>query len=276
MCDGPTIEHCRKKRGERVWHIRRCRVCGHGFVANRPALDELRAIYAGETHHELIEISRELLETDISRRVRRIITRIARLTDDRDGVLDVGSGHGGFSFHLQQMGFTRLLLIDLDPRAAAAAQHIDGAEFRQCAFEDVSPADGPFAAIVMSQILEHALDPMDWLGRARALLSPGGVLAIALPNFGGVYRLLGSRDPMLCPPVHLNHFTPRSLRIALEASGLRVLRGESSSAVRVSSVRRRFSAPRRAAAIVWNALSRPLDFTTRGIILCAYAGRAEA
>src|SRR5205807_7246343 len=82
------------------------------------------------------------------------------------------------------------------------------------------PDRGPFAAIGMSQVLEHALDPMGWLRHARQLLIPGGVLVIAVPNFSGVYRLLGKRDPFLMPPIHLNYFTPKSLRLAFEAAGL--------------------------------------------------------
>ena len=73
----------------------------------------------------------------------------------------------------------------------------------------------------MSHVLEHSLRPLDWLAHAAKLLSPDGILAIAIPNFGGIYRFLGERDPWIIPPVHLQFFTPRSLRRALESSGLR-------------------------------------------------------
>src|SRR6185436_16557697 len=106
-----------------------------------------------------------------------------------------------------------------DPRARCAVERVPGSTFYACTFEDLTDP-GPYDAIVMSHVLEHALDPAAWLGRARALLAPGGVLAIALPNFGGVYRLLGSRDPFIIPPVHLNYFTARSLGLALRAAGL--------------------------------------------------------
>ena len=66
----------------------------------------------------------------------------------------------------------------------------------------------------MSHVLEHSLQPLDWLKHAWKLLSDDGILAIALPNFGGVYRFLGERDPWIIPPVHLQFFTPRSLRQA--------------------------------------------------------------
>jgi hypothetical protein len=119
----------------------------------------------------------------------------------------------------------------------------------------------------MSQVLEHALDPSDWISRAARLLSPGGVLAIALPNFVGVYRLLGVKDPFLCPPIHLNHFTPASMRLLLERSGLRVVRVCSESRVDPGSAQ--------LARSLWNVLSRPLAVTARGVMLWAIATKPE-
>jgi hypothetical protein len=158
-------------------------------------------------------------------------------------------------------------LIDLDPRSQQAAKAIPGATFYGCMLEELSDP-GPYGAIMMSQVLEHAMEPMSWLDRAADLLAPGGVLAVLLPNFSGVYRLLGASDPMIIPPIHLNHFTSRSLRLALAKAGLHVARVASTSQI---SCPKDSSPLQRLVRASWNWLSVPLNGTTRGIILHAYA-----
>ncbi len=196
------------------------------------------------------------------------------LTHLRGRTLDVGAGDGGFSFHLRELGFQPNLLLDLDERARAAAQqHLPDARFRVGSFEELSEPD-PFDAIIMSQVLEHALDPIDWLRRAHSMLSPGGVLAVALPNFNGVYRLLGNRDPFIIPPIHLNYFTPASLRLALTDCDLRVAHMDSRSDITPRNNRRGLRGLALAATVrLWNFAGIPLNSTSRGIILRAFATR---
>ena len=73
------------------------------------------------------------------------------------------------------------------------------------------------------KILEHALDVNGWVRKAGSLLAPGGVLAIALPNFGSFLRLaLQENDPYVCPPAHLNYFTAKNLSLLLQRHGFSV------------------------------------------------------
>ncbi|HZK80823.1 MAG TPA: methyltransferase domain-containing protein, partial [Humisphaera sp.] len=148
-----------------------------------------------------------------------------------------------------------------------------GAIFARTRFEDFH-ADRPLSAIVMSQILEHALDPLQWLSRAAAMLSSQGILAIALPNFAGPYRVLGRRDPFIIPPIHLNYFTPASLKIALRKSGLNGLGMKSWSRVNTGYPTRKMPVSRKVFGHVWNAGASILNSTPFGIILVAYAKRA--
>lgn len=65
---------------------------------------------------------------------------------------------------------------------------------------------GPFSAIVMSQVSSTRWTRWTGSNVPPRVLSPKGVLAVAVPNFGGIYSFLGARDPFLIPPVHLNFF----------------------------------------------------------------------
>jgi len=186
----------------------------------------------------------------------------------------VGSGGGSSTLCLHQAGFREHLLIDFDPRAGFATQHIPNSRFEQIAFESLTEASGPFDVIVMSHVLEHSLKPLDWLSHAAKLLSHDGILAIAIPNFGGVYRFLGERDPWIIPPVHLQYFTPGSMRRALESSGLSVIRIASRSSVTLDPVDRELSVKSKLVRRAWNALAIGLNQTARGIVMHAFARRA--
>lgn len=266
VCGSGSSLYCEKVAYGSVWAINRCRSCGHGFVVNRPNLETLDRIYSSDSSHHPTGGG-----PPPAPRKLRLIERLVRLSGERGDSLDVGSGNGEFSFQLARHGY-RPVLIDVDARAQAMARHVPNAEFHVALFENFT-YPRRFSAIVMSQVLEHALDPLAWLRHARELLSDKGVLAVALPNFGGLYRLLGRRDPMLIPPLHLNYFTPRSLRLAFEAAGLTPLAFDSSSRVVTERRDRAFSLKRRVVGRAANAVGWVFDRTPRGIMLHGYAGR---
>ena len=92
----------------------------------------------------------------------------------------------------------------------------------------------------MSQVLEHSWDPNAWFEKARRLLATGGIVAIALPSFGSVFRMvLGVGDPCSCPPWHLNFFDRRAIGVLLEKHGFRGRATQCVTRVPLFSVTRR-------------------------------------
>jgi 2-polyprenyl-3-methyl-5-hydroxy-6-metoxy-1,4-benzoquinol methylase len=252
----------------RIWTIRRCLDCGHGFVEDRPTHGFLSEIYSNDSSHHAMSDTHSRLKKP-SRVHDRTTAKICSLTRGRGFSLDIGSGSAIRSLSLHKHGFSPVM-IDLDPRARRAANRVPNGIFQYCSFEDFM-CDKPFSVILMSHVLEHALYPIQWLDRARQMLSQQGVLAVLLPNFTGVYRLLGSHDPFLLPPVHLNFFSPRSLKLAFQMAGLRPVAFETRSYVPTQHQIRKFSMFRKVMGHAWNLLSKPLDFTPWGIILHGYA-----
>ena len=69
-------------------------------------------------------------------------------------------------------------------------------------------------------LIEHVEDPQDFLQRARRLLIPGGTLVLTTPDSEHFLRyFMGCRWPMLQPMQHLQYFSRRALRLALEKAG---------------------------------------------------------
>lgn len=69
--------------------------------------------------------------------------------------------------------------------------------------------------MVLCDVLEHVGNPLAALQKIADLLEPGGYLYLTVPNAGSpLARLLGRRWWSVLP-MHLQYFTPASLRLAL-------------------------------------------------------------
>ena len=96
------------------------------------------------------------------------------------------------------------------------------------------PSTERFSCIHMSHVIEHVPNPAAWLEKARSLLTPGGLLVIAVPNMLSLDRRLkllvkraGLRrgewsNPMRTPD-HLFEPTVPSMLRFLDAQGFEVL-----------------------------------------------------
>ncbi len=128
-------------------------------------------------------------------------------------MLDVGAGDGSLLRALRRRG-----------REAVGLERASGGEgVLDRDIAEFHDRPGEWAAVVFWHSLEHLPDPAAALDQAVALLSPGGVLAIAVPNLGSWQaRCFGARWLHLDLPRHLVHLTTPALRTGLRRRGLRV------------------------------------------------------
>lgn len=146
----------------------------------------------------------------------------AGLPPERRRLLDIGSGPGLFLARARERGW-QTLGIEPSRQAAAYAQAM-GLEIRN---EFLTPAAldlGPFDAIHLSAVLEHIADPMAMLELAHAMLAPGGLLCIVVPNDYNPIQLAarkacGLAPWWIAPPHHINYFSPDSLKRCLQGCG---------------------------------------------------------
>jgi SAM-dependent methyltransferase len=129
-------------------------------------------------------------------------------------VLDVGAGDGTLVGAFRRHGREA---VGVDPYAACPSPHVRAVEF-----EDVT---GDWSAVIFWHSLEHLRRPVRALRHAAALVVPGGVLVVAVPNATSLQaRLFGDRWLALDLPRHLVHIGPRALLSQIEALGFRVER----------------------------------------------------
>lgn len=135
-------------------------------------------------------------------------------------LLDVGCGTGGLACTFARHGWE---VAGVEPSAAAAASAAArGVDVHQGTLDDAPWHESTFDAIIFNHSLEHVPDPLASLRQAVALLREGGLLVVAVPNFGSWQRrVFGSRWFQLDLPRHLQHFDSRTLTTLLQSVGVR-------------------------------------------------------
>ena len=90
--------------------------------------------------------------------------------------------------------------------------------------ENLAVSDNYFDAITALDIIEHILESDKFLGQARKILKPAGILIINTPDAGSWFaRLTGKYWHLLVPPEHLYLFNKSNITQLLQKNGFEVL-----------------------------------------------------
>jgi SAM-dependent methyltransferase len=213
--------------GQRL-ELMRCASCGFAQPSARPSLPRFfDRLYDQRWSDEWIASEFDADYKDVI--FRGILETLARRLDpSRRRLLDVGAHAGRFISLARNQGWAAEGL-ELNPQTAAYAARRTGATVRQLNVHEVDASTAGFDAITVTDVLEHIPDPVSVLTRVAMLLAPGGWTAVKVPSGPGQLRkeqwrgrlIPGNRPTLADNLVHVNHFSPRSLRIALERAGFR-------------------------------------------------------
>lgn len=211
------------------WSIAACRACGLEQTLPRPTGEELGRLYAahynfggerGSAYTRLRQIFlssvlyRQWLwvDGDISFHIRRAPAGGgARL-------IDIGCNEGRGLGLYAASGFAEVEGLETNPVAAAAARR-GGFAIHEMELADFRP-DRPFDVAVLSNVLEHALDPVAMLADVKRILKPGGQVWISCPNARSwARRLFGAAWINWHVPFHISHFHRASLEETIARAG---------------------------------------------------------
>ncbi len=107
---------------------------------------------------------------------------LARVPPTCKRLLDVGCGTGALGHAIKQATACEIVGLTYSEEEAASArtrlETVFVCDLNTCDFEDM----GMFDCIVCSHVLEHLYQPERVLKKLRPLLTPRGVLIVALPN----------------------------------------------------------------------------------------------
>jgi SAM-dependent methyltransferase len=254
-CAGIRIEKWRDKaysytdkRNGSTFSIFKCLECGTGFLNPPPHRKFLESIYAYSGHalqgpvlvEAILDRERQFPNSTVDAR------RLARVSQERDRsgswkALDVGSGYGFFTKELRAAGYDTVS-INPGQYENAIFVELNGDAPQAVMFERYEP-DCRFGVVLMSQVLEHIVQPSDAIAKAARLLEPGGVLACAVPNFRSLLVfILGTKDnSCLWVPEHVNYFTEEGLTKLFQRHGLTVTHREYVTRVRPDALSSRMA-----------------------------------
>jgi len=206
--------------------VARCTACGHGYVWPVPTAEELDRIYQ-EAYYRASGGSigfsdYDSLEPARRRMFGRHLDRIeGRLGGRRGRLLDVGCATGDFLKVARERGWE---VLGADPSAARARVEALGIPLVGETVLDADVEPGSLDAVTFWDVLEHTVDPVRDLERARTLLRPGGVLAATVPDASNVLARASGRRwfGYKTAGEHLQFFTGESLRRAAGKADFRV------------------------------------------------------
>lgn len=134
-------------------------------------------------------------------------------------VVEIGCGDGHYLSLLTEAGAE---VVGVEPSSPFRLRALErGLRVHAGYVTEAEPApEGPFEAVVARQVLEHVPDPLDFLLGVRASLADGGVGLIEVPSLEQAYEQCRFYDFFAD---HLNYFSARTLRYALERCGFDVV-----------------------------------------------------
>lgn len=211
--------------GETIW-LWRCSACGFAQPDRIPALPHyFERMYDQQWSRDWVVQEFESTYKDVI--FHRVLDALAeRVHATPRTLLDIGS-HAGRFLYLATAGGWRADGTEINPRTAAYASERSGATVHRVRAECVKDLGKLFDAVTLTDVLEHIPEPVPMLSIARDVLSPGGWVAVKVPC--GPIQLLketwrsrlsrGYRATLADNLVHVNHFSPASLRTALSRAG---------------------------------------------------------
>ena len=184
-----------------------------GF-APTPATEQVLRLY------EDVEDPGYLTEMASRRRHAQAILRTIERWHRPGRLLEIGSQAGIFLRAAEDRGWAA---SGVEPSrwAVTTGRARFGVNLVNGSLEESEFAPESFDCIVMVDVLEHLVDPLNALRHCRPWLAADGILVLSTVNMGTLAaKLLGSQWPGFMD-MHLTYFTPTSLREFLRRSNFR-------------------------------------------------------
>lgn len=200
-----------------------CSSCSFKFTHPVPPEDKIGAYYQSQdyishsdTNKGFINRAYQWVRNLTLRSKRKLVSRGTGKSKGR--LLDIGCGTGYFLNTMKEAGW-EVSGIEPSPEARALVQKNFGISPAEPAAIYSLP-DASLDAITMWHVLEHVYDLDGYMARIKAMLAPGGVLFIAVPNHQSLdAEKYGPGWAAWDVPRHLYHFNPAAMEALLKRTG---------------------------------------------------------
>lgn len=214
-CGGTKFVRKFVKKEREFW---RCSSCDLLRQDPLPTLKELVQYYDQSYKDGLYEVfAREKSMKEMTAR-QRLYELKGSLRDGK--LLDVGCSNGTFIEAAGRIGYLADG-IDLSDVAIRSAKERGLTAFCST-IEDFHP-EVPYDNITGFDVIEHVLDPQNFLRHCHRLLRNDGRIVVSLPNEASVFaKVMGPSWYFYIPEEHLHYFRPGNIRKIMKSAGFRV------------------------------------------------------
>ena len=123
----------------------------------------------------------------------------------RDRILEIGSGSGNFMILAREEAGLSIEGLEQNREAIIEAVR-RGLQVREATVEEIAKeSPGIYDAVCSFQVFEHIAKPKEFLDACCALLKPGGLLIVGVPNQDSYVRHMV--NPLDMPPHHMTRWT---------------------------------------------------------------------
>ncbi|MDD4602413.1 MAG: class I SAM-dependent methyltransferase [Bacteroidales bacterium] len=204
--------------------ILQCDFCELKFVNPRPTREEIGNYYLSDDYISHDSDKKDLL-SNVYRLARKFAIRkkygIIKKENSPKRLLDIGCGTGEFLKYCQEQG---LDVFGYEPNIKARCHAIlkNKLDIKE-SLTDFKSMAGSFQCVTMWHVLEHVHDLTETLESVKKLLTPEGLLVIAVPNCNSwdarYYKQFWAAYDV---PRHLFHFTEQSMKQLAQKSNFEI------------------------------------------------------
>ena len=220
VCKSPRLYYLFSVSGNRVV---RCNDCGLVFLNPQPSDRELARIYSEDyflgsettaSRQSVSEMKQSTAKMYLSQ-----VRRYSGMTKGR--LLEVGCGDGDFLVIAEAEGW-QVTGVEYSSAACKRAQtRLHQGEVLCGELPQANLAADQYDVCVLSDVIEHVRNPLDFMREVYRVLKPAGTVLIATPSIDSWSARLMKQKWMEFKAEHLSYFDRQTLQTALVRAGFR-------------------------------------------------------
>lgn len=210
-----------------LFELTSCNDCGFVFTDKVPSEDEIGPYYKSDdyiSHSDTQKgLTYKLYHMARKRMLKKKERLISRLSAGKR-LLDVGAGTGYFPNQMKSAGFD-VVGVEVDDDTRKYASEKFDLNLHPSVDAVIEAGEKEFDFISLWHVLEHLYGKKDYMAKFSSLLKEDGHLVIAVPNSDS-YDARKYKDKWAAydVPIHLWHFTPKSMKELAKRTGFEVVK----------------------------------------------------
>lgn len=226
ICQNKKFRNISKNiRDSKKHKVKMCMKCGHHQLFPMPSELEDKEFYDENKQSKNIQINfkipllRERSKEDTYRR----IEFVKKVVSKNSKILDIGSGYGFFIGGMFKEKFD-VTGIEVSKERRKISKKISNAPVINVNLNNSTDIE-KYDFVVIFHVLEHLVNPVDFLKKVKKIMKPKGKILIEVPNL---------KDFQLCQNkfyrnwywqrAHLHYFSPKALKKILTKSGFKKIK----------------------------------------------------